>query len=107
MALLASNLAPVGGGASTTADKSATLATVTSTAEIALAAFQYFALNASGDINIRFGQPGMPAAAATDFRIPAGTTVIYPVTKQNPSIRLFNATGGTITYYIQPLCAQI
>jgi hypothetical protein len=62
-----------------------------------------FALNATGDINIRCGNSGMPAAAATDFRIPAGTTVTYQVPSQWDRIRLFNPNAGSVTYYIQPL----
>lgn len=105
MAIFSGILVPVGGSTagSTTADISATLATVTSTAEIILGRYQLFAINASDDINIRFGNSGMPAAAATDFRIPGGILAVYQVPQQWDRLRLFNATANTITYWIQPL----
>jgi hypothetical protein len=105
MAVLTSILSPVGGSTagSTTADVSATLATVTSSAEIVLGRYQLFAINASGDLNIRFGNSGMPAAAATDYRIPANTVVIYQIPQTYDRFRVFNSTGSNVTYWIQPL----
>ena len=98
---------PVGGSSAATADIKATLATVTSTAEINMGKYTLFAINATGDLNIRFGQTGMPAASNNDFRIPAGTTAVYRTSQVNGFIRLFNAGGTTISYWIQPLQPQL
>ena len=105
MAIYTSIFSPVGGATanSNTADLSATLGGTTSTAEIVLNRYTLFAINATGDINIRCGNSGMPAAAATDFRIPAGTTATYAVPEQWDRIRLYNAGASSITYWIQPL----
>lgn len=105
MATFTSIFTPKGGstGASTTSDINGTIATVTSSAEIVLNRYTIFAINATGDVNIRFGNAGMPAAAATDFRIPAGVVATYQIPAQYDRIRLFNAGGGTITYWIQPM----
>lgn len=105
MAVFTSILTPVGGSTagSTTADLNGTITTVTSSAEIVLGRYQLFAINASGDINIRFGNSGMPAAAATDFRIPSGVIATYQIPQQYDRFRIFNPTGATITYWIQPL----
>ena len=105
MAIFSGIFVPVGGSTagSTTADLSSTITGTTSTAEIVLGRYQLFAINATGDINIRFGNSGMPAAAATDFRIPGGTTAVYQVPLQWDRFRLYNASASTITYWIQPL----
>jgi hypothetical protein len=105
MAIFTSIFIPVGGSTASaaTADLTGTITTLTSTSEIVLGRYTLFALNANGDINIRCGNAGMPAAAATDFRLPNGTTVTYQVPAQWDRIRLFNNTGGSVTYWIQPL----
>lgn len=105
MAVFTSIFCPVGGSTagSTTADISGTLTATTSTAEIILGRYTIFAINANADINIRCGNSGMPAAAATDFRIPAGVVATYSVPEQWDRIRLYNATAGGLTYWIQPL----
>lgn len=109
MATFSSIFVPAGASTSgsTTADKNGTIATVTSSAEIVLGRYQIFAINATGDINIRFGNAGMPAAAATDFRIPSGVIATYQIPAQYDRFRLYNAGGGTITYWIQPLQGQL
>lgn len=110
MALTSAILAPVGssgGTQSNRADLSAAISGTTSTAEIAMGAYQYFVINASGDINVRFGPVGLPAATAADYRIPSGAQNLYPVSKQNPSIRIFNPGAGSVTYWIQFLSAQL
>jgi hypothetical protein len=110
MALFDSVLAPVGASTTTQAtrtDQTGTVNSGASSAEIAMGAYQYFAFNASGDVNLRFGGVGLPAATAADFRIPSGVTVVYPVTKQNPSFRIFNAGGSTITWWLQPLSSAL
>ena len=105
MATFTSIFTPVGGSTSgsTTADLTGTITTTASTTEINLGRYQLFAINATDDINIRCGNSGMPAAAATDFRIPAGTTVTYMVPQQWDRIRLYNAGATTVTYWIQPM----
>lgn len=107
MATITSIFVPAGGSTvgSTTADVTGTITTLASTAEIILGRYQLFALNANGDINIRFGNTGMPAAAATDFRLPAGSIVTYRIPAQYDRFRLFNAGAGTVTFWIQPLTA--
>jgi len=105
MATFTSLFAPVGGSTSgtTTADLSGTITAGASSGEIVFGRYQIFALNANGDVNIRCGNAGMPAAAATDFRIPSGIVASYPVPEQWDRIRLFNPGASTITYWIQPL----
>jgi hypothetical protein len=105
MAIYTSIFVPVGGATAntTTADISATLATVTASAEIVLGRYQIFAINANGDINIRFGNAGMPAATTADFRIPNGVVATYQVPLNWDRFRIFNPTGGNVTYWIQPL----
>lgn len=109
MSVFSSVLSPVGASTAgaTTADKTGTVATVSSSAEIVLGRYQLFAINATGDINIRFGNSGMPAAAASDFRIPAGVVATYAIPAQYDRFRLFNAGASTITYWIQPLSQLI
>jgi hypothetical protein len=105
MAIFNSIFVPVGGStaSASTADLNGTITTVTSSGEIVLGRYQLFAINANGDVNIRFGNAGMPAAAATDFRIPNGIVVTYQIPAQYDRFRLYNAGGSTITYWIQPL----
>lgn len=105
MATFSSIFVPVGGStaSSATADLSASITTLTSTGEIVLNRYTIFAINGNGDLNIRFGNAGMPAAAATDFRIPNGVVATYQIPAQYDRIRLYNATGGTVTYWIQPM----
>lgn len=105
MAIFTSIFVPVGGSTtgSTTADLNGTVTSAASSAEIVLGRYQLFAINANGDINIRFGNAGMPAAAATDYRIPNSTTAVYQVPEQWDRCRIYNTGAGTITYWIQPL----
>jgi hypothetical protein len=105
MAIFTSIFVPVGGSTtgSSTADVSGTLTATTSTGEIIVNRYSLFVINANGDINIRFGNSGMPAAAATDFRIPANTMAVYQVPAQWDRFRLYNAGASGLTYWIQPL----
>lgn len=105
MAIYASIFVPVGGSTagSTTADLSGTVGATSSSGEIVLSRYQLFAINATTDLNIRFGNSGMPAAAATDFRIPAGVVATYQIPAQYDRFRLFNSTAGSSSYWIQPL----
>ena len=81
------------------------LATVTASSEIAsFGANEIFAINASGDITIRFGPAGsVPTPDANSFRIPSNTTMVFDVGRQWTSFKVFNITGGNVNVYIQPL----
>jgi len=104
MATFTSIFIPAGGGSASTADLNGTINSGSSTSAITLSRYQLFAINATGDINIRFGNAAtIPAAAATDFRIPAGEVAVYQIPAQYDSFCLFNNGSGTITYWIQPL----
>lgn len=105
---MATNLAifsPSGGSTagSTTADQTSAILGAASSAEIVLGRYQLFALNANGDMNIRFGNVGMPAASNADFRIPSGFVATYRMTGHYDRIRIFNPNAGGITVWIQPL----
>lgn len=105
MAIFAAIFSPIGGATASgaTADVTATLATVTSSAEIVLGLNTLFAINATGDVHIRFGNAGMPAASTADFRIPGGVVATYPLNRNHDRIRIFNPSAGNTTYWIQPL----
>jgi hypothetical protein len=105
MATFTSIFIPVGGSTAgaTTADLSGTVTNGASSGEIILGRYQIFAINANGDINMRFGSSGMPAAAATDFRLPNGVVVTYQVPAQWDRMRIWNPGTGSITYWIQPM----
>jgi hypothetical protein len=102
MATITSIFVPFEGSTagSTTADLSSTVLTVSSSAEIVLNRYSICAINANGDINIRRGSVGMPAAAATDFRLPANQTFTFQVPENWDRIRIYNPGGSTITYWI-------
>ena len=96
MSLIGAILTPTG------EDQSATLATVTATAELVLGGNgRVFSINATGDINIRVGNAGMGAPTAANYRIPANSVATFDLNVGADRIRIFNPTGGTITYYIQ------
>jgi hypothetical protein len=109
MATLSSIFVPAGGSTASaaTADLNGTITAGTSSAEIILSRYQIFAINANGDVNIRFGNSGMPAAANTDFRIPGGLVATYQIPAQYDRFRLFNNGSGSVTYWIQPLVKTI
>lgn len=81
------------------------LGAATLSAEQVFGANEIFAINASGDITIRFGPAGsVPAASATaGFRVPSGTTMVFDVGRQWTSFKVFNITAGNVNIYIQPL----
>lgn len=83
--------------------KIAALATVTSSAEVVLNTNRIFVINATGDITIKFGQPGMAAAAATDYRIPANQQTTFDTGSAITSLRVFNLAGTATDIYIFPL----
>lgn len=70
-----------------------------STAEIVLGTNCIFAINATADINIKFGNSGMGAAAATDYRIPANQQTTLDTGSAFDRIRVF----GTASVSIQKL----
>lgn len=110
MAIFTAILAPAGGGNTNASDRSdltGTILTTAASAQIDLKAGMYIAFNANDDVHIRFGNGTVPTPTASDFRIPGNTMCIYPITLQNPSIKLYNPTASTVTYWIQPLSAQI
>lgn len=107
MAIVQAILSPLGGGSASTPDITAALAATTSTGEIVLNRYTLFAFNATTDMNIRFGNAGMPAASATDYRIPANTIVVYQIPAQYDRMRVFNPTAGSGNYFIQPLRATL
>lgn len=75
--------------------KVASLAAVTSTAQIEIGHNVLLALNADQDITIRWGPTGMGAADDTDFRIPSGTTMVFDMGRDKDYIRLFNRSTTT------------
>ena len=90
--------------AETTGTKIAGLAATTSSAEQALGFNEIFAINADQDITIRFGPPSFSAsAAATDFRIPQNSTMVFDVGRQYTSFKVFNLSGSTAAnvYYMK------
>lgn len=99
MAVLSSILVP----ANETAIKVAAIATVTSSAEIVIGANRIFAINATGDITIKFGNAGLTAADATNYRIPANQQTTFDTGQAAPSIRVFNLAGTATDVYIQLL----
>lgn len=107
---MATNLgifSPSGGSTigSTTADQTVVIVGAASSAEIVLGRHQLFALNANGDMNIRFGNVGMPVASNADFRIPSGFVATYRMSSHYDRMRIFNPNAGSITVWIQPLNA--
>lgn len=84
-----------------TQDQSATVGAGVSSAAITLGKIRKFAINASGDMNIIFGQAAVGAATASNFRIPSGVIAVYDTGDENNTIRIFNPGAGTLTYWIQ------
>lgn len=94
--------------------KVAGLTTVTSSAEIVLGNNQIFMIVAfanavqttTNNINLRFGQPGMSAATATDMGLPCGTPtsdaspLFFDTGDSYTSIRIWNNTAGPIDVYV-------
>lgn len=98
MATFSSIFSPAGSG-----DVSAALAATTASAEIVMNKNAIFAINATGDFTVAFGNSGMSAPTSANFRIPAGVIASYDLGDSFDRIRIFNLTAGSITYYIQQL----
>ena len=81
----------------------ASLNATTSTAAIVIGNNRLFAITATGVIHIAFGNSGMAAADANDFRLPLGVIATYDLAAQNSQIRIYNPGAGAINYYIQYL----
>lgn len=96
-------------GFSGDAGATASLNTVTSTAEIVLGPNAIFAIRAtsatagSGDFNLKFGNSGMAAASATDFQFPSNQVFTLQTGDHTDRIRIFNPGAAAITYWVQRL----
>lgn len=80
--------------------QTASLAAATSTGELVIGTNRIFAVNATDDVNIKFGNSGMAAASAADFRIPANTVATFDLGSYTDRVRLFNNTAASVTYWI-------
>jgi hypothetical protein len=80
----------------------ATLATLTSTAELAIGNDLGILVCCTGDSHIRFGLTGMGAADATDTYIPAKTMVSFGMGPWT-HVRIYNPTGGNIDVHYSTL----
>jgi uncharacterized cupredoxin-like copper-binding protein len=83
--------------------KIAALATGTSSTEQAFGNNEIIAINATSDVSVKFGPAGLGAAAATDFRIPSGTTMVFDLGRQWTSVRFWNLGAGNTDIYIMVL----
>lgn len=95
MARFAQILAPAGD----TVIKVTGLAATTSSGELVVGARRIFAVNATQDITIRFGQTGMGAADASFYRIPANQQTTFDM-GSNSVIRVFNESASAADVYI-------
>lgn len=84
-------------------NKNGTIGAGVSSAEIDIGNNRIFILNADQDVMIKFGQTGMGAAAATDFRIIANTYAPFDMGNNVRFIRLFNNGASTANWFIQYL----
>jgi hypothetical protein len=80
----------------------ATVNATSSSAEIVIGTNRIFLLRTSGASNVKFGNTGMGAAAATDWIIPANNTVpdMFDMGDAVDRIRIYNPGGAGITYTI-------
>lgn len=100
-----SSVFPLSAEAATTAS----LATVTSTAEIVLGFERKFIIRATSDFNLKLGAASMAAASASDFQFSGAAAgsgaAVYTIStnRAQDRIRIFNPTGSSINYWILPL----
>jgi hypothetical protein len=80
--------------------KVAALASSTSSGELVFGVNSIIAVNATKDITIKFGQSGMAAAAATDWRIPANTIREFDLGQAFDRLRVFNLDAAATDVYI-------
>lgn len=85
------------------APTTASLATVTSSAEISLGGGSLWAFVGSQDMHIRYGTAGMAASSASYFRIPANVLFTLEMNRNVTHVRVFNSSGSTGTYHLVPL----
>lgn len=72
----------------------ATLGATSSSAEIVLGKNCIFVIVCSAACQIKFGNTGMAAAAATDLLIPASVPMTFDTSDQFTSVRIFSTPGG-------------
>lgn len=101
MATYTSIFVPESSGAANTSDLNGTVGNGAASGEIVLGKNRTFAINASGDVNIIFGNSGVKTPTAANFRIPSGVIATYDTGDSSDRIRLFNNGAGSITYWIQ------
>lgn len=77
-----------------------TVLTTASSAEIVIGPNRIFSITCSDDLRIKFGTTGMGAAVTGDFPVWGNAYVQFDTASHTPSIRLFNPTAGTVTYWI-------
>lgn len=80
------------------AGNSSTVSGTSASAAINVGKRRIFAINATGDVSIRFGGSSI-AAVATDFRIPANQTFVFDSGDENAYFSLYNAGASSVTYY--------
>lgn len=95
MATFAAIFSPAG-------DATGTINAGTASSEIIIGKHQIFAIQATGQVNITFGNSGMAAPTASNWPIQANTVVEYELTTCD-RIRLFNNGAGSVTWFIQLL----
>lgn len=111
MSTLYSYLVPASPTASTLF--SASLATVTSTADIVVGPRTIIGVTAGGTnganapLNIRFGNATkIQAAAASDWFIPGGAVQFFETGEEFDRVRVFNPGAGSVTYYVYCFSAK-
>lgn len=79
--------------------------TVTAAASSAeqIATSKLFAVCATDDCHVRFGNSGMGASDATYWRVPQNQTQTFDIGTATDRIRVFNPTVASITVTILPL----
>jgi hypothetical protein len=82
--------------------KVAALATVTSSGELVFGNNVLVSINATKDITIAWGTSGMSAAAATDYRLPANTVLLFDLGQNYDRIRVFNLDASAVDVYAKP-----
>ena len=94
MALQASVLAMAGDIAGTSGSQTTGGATATQN----IGANRLIAVNATQDMQVRFGSASGVAAVAGDFRIPANSTFVFSTAADSAYMSLYNNSGSTATW---------
>ena len=74
-----------------------------SSAEINLGRNSRFLVTTTGAYHIKFGPASLADAAATDTYFPSGSVAVWDLGRAHESIKLFNDSGSTITYWVTVL----